>query len=47
MQKEDETILRQTTVYEQLNIENNSVTRDDAFVMKQQLVNNKWYFIFY
>lgn len=45
--KEDETILRQTTVYEQLNIENNSVTRDDAFVMKQQLVNNKWYFIFY
>ena len=45
--KEDETILRQTTVYEQLNIENNSTTRDDAFVMKQQLVNNKWYFIFY
>ena len=45
--KEDETILRQTTVYEQLNIENNNTTRNDAFVMKQQLVNNKWYFIFY
>ena len=45
--KEDETILKQTTVYEQLNIENNNITRDDAFVMKQQLVKNKWYFIFY
>ena len=45
--KEDETILRQTTIYDQLNIENTNETRADAFVMKQQLIGNKWYFIFY
>lgn len=45
--KEDETILRQTTIYDQLNIENTNETRADTFVMKQQLVGGKWYFIFY
>lgn len=45
--KEDETILRQTTIYDQLNIENTNETRADAFVMKQQLIGGKWYFIFY
>lgn len=45
--KEDETILRKTTIYEELNIENSNTDRTDAFIMKQQLVNNKWYFIFY
>lgn len=45
--KEDETILRQTTIYNQLNIENTNETRADAFVMKQELIGNKWYFIFY
>ena len=45
--KEDETILRQTTIYDQLNIENTNETRTDAFVMKQQLIGGKWYFIFY
>ena len=45
--KEDETILRETTIYDQLNIENTNETRADAFVMKQQLIGGKWYFIFY
>ena len=45
--KDDETILRQTTIYDQLNIENTNETRADAFVMKQQLIGGKWYFIFY
>lgn len=45
--KEDETILRQTTIYDQLNIENTNEKREDAFVMKQQLIGNKWYFVFY
>lgn len=45
--KEDETILRQTTIYNQLNIENTTETREDAFVMKQENVNGKWFYIFY
>jgi hypothetical protein len=45
--KKEETILRKTVIHDELLIENTTTTEDDAFVMKQQSVNGKWFYIFY
>lgn len=43
----ENTILKKTTIKEDLLIENTTQNTEDAFVMKQYHVNNQWYFLFY
>lgn len=45
--KKEKTILRKTVVHDELLVENTTEPEADAFVMKQQLIGNKWHFIFY
>ena len=43
----EETILKKTVIKENLLIENTTEVDTDAFVMKQEEINDKWYFLFY
>lgn len=45
--KKENTILRRTVIHNELLIENETTTEDDAFIMKQQKVGSKWFYIFY
>lgn len=45
--KKENTILRRTVIHNELLIENETATEDDAFIMKQQKVGSKWFYIFY
>lgn len=43
----EKTILKKTIVKEDLLIENDTQSSDDAFIMKQYYVNGQWFFLFY
>lgn len=43
----EDTILKKTIIKEELLIENNTQSKNDGFAMKQEEINNQWYFLFY